>query len=207
VGDQALAWVNHCMLLGGGYRVLPLPPPECAAKAGGAGGGGDGGHARGDHVLYGANLPPARPPAAAAVAATAPWHAAPAGQVDGGAGLRQALLERGGAAEDKGKDEAEAEGEVVPVVFLHGVGMGLQPYLRLLMALAATGGAGRGGAGGESRRAGPLAWNLLRRHSRAQSAGQPRRSRPAPPCSAPAPNRLRSCPALLPQARPCWPSS
>ncbi|PNH03592.1 hypothetical protein TSOC_010335 [Tetrabaena socialis] len=100
-GMEALAWLNHCMLLAAGYH---LPPRAAAAER-----QRDGGGVCDDHYYYIANLPP-----------------------------RSSGAKVGGGGGGGGGGAAAAEGPV-PIVFLHGVGMGLMPYLRLLVALAATG--------------------------------------------------------------------
>ncbi|GLC40684.1 hypothetical protein PLESTM_001101400 [Pleodorina starrii] len=109
---EAMAWINHCMLMGAGFQRMtwqhPPPPPRQRrqqSQAAAVAPGGDGeaeedaedGHPD-DHYYYVANMP----------------AAATGGGGDGGSAA-------------------------VPIVFLHGVGMGLMPYLRLLVALAATG--------------------------------------------------------------------
>ncbi|GFR48765.1 hypothetical protein Agub_g10586 [Astrephomene gubernaculifera] len=119
---EALAWVNHCMLLGAGFRRVAAADTTTAAAAelvakeakGGPAGLGLGRLDMGicgckeDHYYYVANMP--------------------AAERGGAAG--------GGQACHRASSSSPPE---VPIVFLHGVGMGLLPYLRLLVALAATG--------------------------------------------------------------------
>ncbi|KAG2491967.1 hypothetical protein HYH03_009698 [Edaphochlamys debaryana] len=71
---------------------------------------------RADHYYYVANMRP-----------------------DGRARLAGTVGRTGVAGADAGVGPEGAAAPQAPLVFLHGVGMGLQPYVRLLVALAATG--------------------------------------------------------------------
>ncbi len=138
-GMEGLAWVNHCMLWAAGYRLARRRGGRGSGGESGEGGVGDGdggADARwSDHYYYVANMP---------------------AEEEGGVGPGAAAGKRRGpaaAGQQQGAGEGEEEGQqqgvggeggtLPPIVFLHGVGMGLQPYLRLLVALAATGGSTR----------------------------------------------------------------
>jgi hypothetical protein len=68
-------------------------------------------------------------------AAAAGTGANAAGAAAGGAGAGE-----GGGAEARQQQGEEEQGQDVPLLLLHGVGMGLLPYITFLANLAATGG-------------------------------------------------------------------
>ncbi|GLI68072.1 hypothetical protein VaNZ11_012401 [Volvox africanus] len=117
VAMEAMAWINHCMLAAAGFRRMALlpaqVPPSRSVLGGGASGSGDGS----DGVA--------------------------AGSQEHNEGVHHSdhyyYIANMPAVDSSSNHSGSGDNKMVPIVFLHGVGLGLIPYLRLLVALAATG--------------------------------------------------------------------